>query len=70
MFIKYLHILIYLILWANSISAKERYLFHLAIRSRQELFANEKGLVYGSADPNRGHRDIRSWQIRKTEVLK
>ena len=42
----------------------------LQIDRAKSCLLTKKVLVYGRADPKHGHRDIRSWQIRKTEVLK
>ena len=36
----------------------------------ESCLLTKKVLVYGRADPTHGYSDIRSWQIRKTEVLK
>ena len=42
----------------------------LQIDVTHRCLLTKKVLVYGSADTTQGYRDVRSWQILKTEVLK
>ena len=42
----------------------------LQIDVTKSCLLNKKVLVYGQSDTTQGYRDVRSWQILKTEVLK